>query len=184
MNMIKFFWHYITAPRDTGAVLPSSEFLARKMVTSINFKTARCIVEYGAGTGVFTKKIIDQKKDETILIVFEKNLNFYQLLLKDYGEHKNVYITNDSAAEVGKHLKKHNQTSADFILSGLPFASLPKEVSESVLQETKKYLHKDGEFILFQYTLLKLDFLKKYFSQIKKEHEWRNVPPAYVLRLK
>jgi len=184
MNILKFLVQYMSKPRTTGAVLPSSKYLAKKMVKNMDFANANCIVEYGAGTGVFTGYLVDQKKPETILIVFEKNPDFYQLLLQYYGNAENVHITNDSATEVGMHLKKYKQKKADYILSGLPFASLPKNMSENILTKTKKHLSEKGELILFQYTLIKMELLKKYFTEIKIEREWRNVPPAYVLRCK
>lgn len=45
-----------------GAVAPSSEILANKMVKDIDFENARCIVEYGPGKGGFTDKLIESKK--------------------------------------------------------------------------------------------------------------------------
>jgi phospholipid N-methyltransferase len=50
-----FLKQYIKNPRMIGAVLPSSRNLARKMIEDIDFEKAECIVEYGPGTGVFTK---------------------------------------------------------------------------------------------------------------------------------
>jgi len=69
----------------------------------------------------------------------------------------------------------------DYIVSGLPFASLPKDVSSNILKETQKYLNEEGKFITFQYTLLKKDFIKKYFNEVSIKREVRNVPPAYVI---
>ena len=56
-----FLSQYITNPRSIGAVLPSSKFLADKMVESIDFKKAKYIVEYGPGTGVFTNKLLENE---------------------------------------------------------------------------------------------------------------------------
>lgn len=56
---IKFLTQYITHPRATGAILPSSKGLSRNMVKDIDFNNCNCIVELGAGTGVFTKEILN-----------------------------------------------------------------------------------------------------------------------------
>jgi len=164
-----------------GAVMPSSKYLARKMVKSINFNDARYIVEYGAGTGVFTNEILKYRKTDTIVLLFENNIEFYNLLKEKYEREPNLYIINDSAAHVGKYLLEHNAEMADYIVSGLPFASLPPEVSTNILTATKKYLKPGGRFITFQYTLLKKDFIQQFFSGIDINREIRNVPPAYVL---
>jgi phospholipid N-methyltransferase len=181
MSILSFIKQYITRPRTVGAILPSSEFLAKKMITNIDFTNAHCIVEYGPGTGVFTEKILEKKATQTLLLLFETNEEFYTILKTKYKSLPNLHVINDSAENVGKHLNTHNIQTADYIVSGLPFASLPQEVSSSILSETKKHLEGKGSFITFQYTLLKKDFIGKYFKQIDISREVRNVPPAYVL---
>lgn len=47
MKWLNFLKEYIKSPRTIGAVAPSSENLAKKMIESINFESAECIVEYG-----------------------------------------------------------------------------------------------------------------------------------------
>lgn len=40
-----------------------------------NFLNVLCIVEYGSGTGVFTEKILNKKKDSTIFIAIEYSVD-------------------------------------------------------------------------------------------------------------
>jgi len=184
MNSLTFLLQYIFKPRTVGAVLPSSKYLAKKMLASVNFNAAKCIVEYGAGTGVFTKRILEKRHPGTVVIVFEKNEAFCQNLTNKYGAEPNVYIINESAENIGQHLEKCGLEYADYIVSGLPFASLPTEVSENILNQTKKFLSTSGTFITFQYSLLKIEFIRRFFDKIETERELRNIPPAYVLRCK
>ena len=179
-----FILQYILKPRSTGAILPSSKYLARKMVENINFNDARCIVEYGPGTGVFTKRILQCRKDETVVILIERNENFYNVLTEKYKDVLNLHILNDTAKNIGKHLSVHGFSHADYIISGLPFASLPNEISESILLQTQKFLAPNGFFITFQYTLFKKRIFEKFFTANNIKHEMRNVPPAYVLTFK
>lgn len=181
MEILSFLKQYITKPRTVGAILPSSKYLASRMIENIDFNTARYIVEYGPGTGVFSEKMIKRRNRETIMLLFESNEDFYTMLKEKYKSEPNVYIINDSAEYVGKYLKKYGVPYIDYIISGLPFASLPNDVSSNILKETQKYLNEDGKFITFQYTLLKKDFIKKYFNEVSIKKEVRNVPPAYVL---
>ena len=179
-NGLSFIKQYITKPRTVGAVLPSSKYLADKMTENINFNKAKCIVEYGAGTGVFTDNIIKQKTEDTMVLIFENNMEFYNTLNEKYSNIANIYIINDSAEHVGKYLHQYGIEFADYIISGLPFASLPQEISTKILHQTKAYLKPGGSFITFQYTLLKKDFIEQFFPQIDVKREVRNVPPAYV----
>ncbi|MCL2405439.1 MAG: methyltransferase [Defluviitaleaceae bacterium] len=180
MSGLSFIRQYITKPRTVGAVLPSSKFLADKMTSNIDFNNAQCIVEYGAGTGVFTENILKLRKPDTVVILFENNQQFYNLLNEKYANEANLYVVNDSAEHIGKYLQMHNVSVADYIISGLPFASLPQAVSANIMTQTKNFLRPGGSFITFQYTLLKRDFIKQYFANIAVTREIRNVPPAYV----
>ena len=179
-NGLSFIKQYITKPRTVGAVLPSSKYLADEMTSNINFNKATCIVEYGPGTGVFTDNIINHKNTNTIVLLFENNLEFYNLLNDKYSDVANIHVINDSAEYVGKYLQHHGIEFADYIVSGLPFASLPQDVSIKILHQTKEYLKPGGSFITFQYTLLKKDFIEQFFPEIDVKREVRNVPPAYV----
>ncbi|MPN18289.1 hypothetical protein SDC9_165649 [bioreactor metagenome] len=94
----------------------------------------------------------------------------------------NIILINDSAENIDKYLKQYNINKVDYVVSGLPFTSLPKDVSNKILRQTKNILNKDGLFITFQYTLLKKEFIACYFEKIHIERVLLNVPPAYVLK--
>lgn len=180
MEILSFIKQYFMKPRTVGALLPSSKSLAEKMVANIDFESADYIVEYGPGTGVFTDEIIKRKKANTKLLLFETNKEFCDTLKEKFRNESNLYIINDSAELIGKYIKKYEFHMVDYIVSGLPFASLPNKVSSNILKETKKYLKENGKFITFQYTLLKKDFIKNYFHEISIKREFINFPPAYV----
>lgn len=182
MKNIHFLLQYVKTPRRIGAVAPSSMWLAEKMVSDIDFENAKCIVEYGPGTGVFTDKLLEKRKPDTTLFLLEANKEFCARLREKYAETHNIIIVYGSAEHVDSYLKKHGISRVDYVVSGLPFASLPKNVSESILRKTRKIVGKEGLFITFQYTLLKKAFLSKYFGKIKQERVLRNIPPAYVLK--
>jgi len=180
MSGLSFLKQYIFKPKTVGAILPSSKYLADKMIQNIDFENARCIVEYGSGTGIFTEKILNERQQDTVVLLFENNKEFGNLLEKRYSGVPNLHIINDSAEHLEKYLLKYNILEVDYIVSGLPFASLPLNVSVNILGETKKHLKDGGSFITFQYTLLKKKFIAQYFNHIAVNRELRNIPPAYI----
>jgi phospholipid N-methyltransferase len=97
---------------------------------------------------------------------------------------KNVHIVHGNAENVGTYLKQYGFDHADYIISGLPFTTLPKGVSDSILTATNKALGENGRFITFQYSLVKQRFFRRYFSITDYLREVRNLPPAYVLVMK
>ncbi|MCT8977229.1 SAM-dependent methyltransferase [Clostridium sp. CX1] len=182
MKLIKFLIEYFKSPRTVGAVAPSSERLAKKMVKDIDFENANCIVEYGPGTGVFTEKLVERKRQDTILILLEYNKEFCKQLEDMYNGYDNIIIINDSAENVDKYLVQYDIKKVDYVVSGLPFASLPKDVSNKILNKTRGILKRNGLFITFQYTLIKKEFIAGYFKEIDMDRVVINVPPAYVLK--
>lgn len=177
-----FVLEYIKDPKSIGAIAPSGKYLANKIISNINFEKAKYIVEYGPGTGVFTEKILARIKDDTIVLLIEINEEFYNILKSIYGHKNNVIIVNDSVENIDIILKKYSITNVDYIISGLPFTSLPKSVSNCILNKTSKIISGNGDFITFQYSLLKIRLFKEYFGKINYTKVIRNIPPAYVLK--
>jgi phospholipid N-methyltransferase len=151
------------------------------MIRPIHFDTARCIVEFGPGTGVFTEQILKNRKPETAVLIIERNQDFYEMLQKKYATVPLLHIINGSAENIGAYLAEQNLPHADYIVSGLPFASLPRDVSERILTQARAHLNKNGRFITFQYTLFRKDLISRHFGSIETTRELRNLPPAYVL---
>lgn len=180
MSHISFLKQYIKDPRRIGALIPSSKHLAHKMIEGIDFEKAETIVEYGPGTGVFTDRLIKNRKQDTTILIVEFNLKFYNLLKEKYKGLQNIHIICGSAEHIDEHLKQYGIGNVDYVISGLPFASLRKEITNNILTSTSRILKEKGEFITFQYTLLKKDFINRYFDNLHVKMELRNIPPAYV----
>ena len=178
---MSFIIEYIKHPRKIGAVAPSGKSLSLKMMQPIDFSVARVIVEYGPGTGSFTRELIARMKPETELIMIEQNAHFFEQLKNEFGDIKNVHIVHGSAENVCTYLKQYGYTKADYVVSGLPFTSLPKVESDRILTATKSAIGNAGVFITFQYSLVKRRFFEQYFIITDYLRENKNLPPAYVL---
>ncbi|MEF9952134.1 MAG: rRNA adenine N-6-methyltransferase family protein [Clostridium sp.] len=182
--MLKFIKQFIKNPKGIGAVAPSSKYLAEKILKEIDFKSCRCIVEYGPGTGVFTEKIAARKGEDTIFIVIEQNQDFYNNLRDVYESNNTIKIINGSAVDINSYLNDYGFDYADYIVSGLPFTALGEELTNNILQETVVALRKKGKFIAFQYTNAMADEFKMFFKTRIKKRVLMNIPPAYVLSCK
>lgn len=176
----RFLMQYILHPRTTGAIFPSSKKLACKMIESIDFNNCECIVEFGPGTGAFTEELLKRRNANTKIILIEYNEEFYRILEDKYKEMEKIYIINDSAENIEYYIKKYDINKVDYIVSGLPFASLPKEMTEAISERTRKVLSHGGIFITFQYSKLKKSLINAYFQSINIKKEFINIPPAYV----
>lgn len=181
---MNFFIEFLKHPRKIGAVAPSGKALAEKMMQPIDFDSAAVIVEYGPGTGAFTEELIKRRKKGTTLILVEQNEIFCRELLKKFAGEPNFHIVHGKAERTQKYLKKYGFSEADHIVSGLPFTSLPPEVSDRILKAAGAAIGKNGSFITFQYSLVKKKFFEKYFDITDCLREIKNLPPAYVFVMK
>jgi phospholipid N-methyltransferase len=181
-----FLGQFVRSPLSVGSVLPSSTALARAMVAPIDFTAARTIVELGPGTGSFTREIAGRLAPGCRYLGIELNPNFVGALSRTFPR---LDFVQGDAEQLAQILAMHEVESADAIVSGLPWAWLPRPVQEAVFAAVSKVLVPGGLLVTFGYlqalvlpgarVLRRL--LPRYFAEIKYSRiVWRNVPPAFA----
>lgn len=175
-----FLKEFIKDHRKVGSAWPSSRFLRNKMLKNVDFDSSKVIIEYGAGTGVFTREVHNKMSSDSQLIVFELNDYFYKNLIKEFKDSPNVIIINDSAENVMVHLREHTEKPADVILSSLPLTNFDDTLTSNILEAAKEVLRPKGKFIQFQYTLNAKKILQKIFTLTSIQFTPINIPPAFV----
>ena len=162
---------FILNPWKTGAIMPSGPELVNAMLEPIDFTKAQNIVELGPGTGAITKEILKRMQPDAKLTAVEICHDF----CKDLSQIKDsrFAILHADAKYLSAFIKE-----ADYVVSGLPLLSLPKEDHKQILQEIKKVTRE--KYIQFHYSPLGERQLKKHFSKITKKIAVKNIPPAIV----
>lgn len=179
INKRAFFGSFLRNPGRTGSVIQSSPALVRKMTDPVDWEKAKVIVEFGAGTGVVTERILKKMADDAVLLCFEIDEELFDKLKNRFDDPK-IILIKDSAEYLGNYLMKNNYEKADCVISGLPLVSLPKKISEKIVTEVLKHLKKRGKYIQFQYSLTSRREFKQLFSDLKIHFTLFNVPPAFV----
>jgi phosphatidylethanolamine/phosphatidyl-N-methylethanolamine N-methyltransferase len=174
-----FIKEFIRHSKQIGAIVPSSKYLAAKMIHSVNFETANIVIELGAGTGIFTYKILEKLHANAILLVFETNDSFFGSLKNNITD-KRVILIHDSAEKIPEYLMKLGFSKADYIISSLPLANIPGLVKTKIIRNIHEALTTTGIYIQFQYSLLMLNQLKVQFKKVNVGFESLNFPPAFV----
>lgn len=176
-----FFKEAVKNYKTSGTVIPSSRFLADKMLESIDFSTAKIIVELGPGNGAITKRILKKIHPKTVVVCFEINEVFYTELLKI--KHPQLKVLNNSAENIQKELNKLGFLKADAIISSLPLTIIPKEISNTILLNSYGVLKSKGVFVQYQYSLTYYKKLKAVFTEkIILKFEPLNFPPAFIYK--
>ncbi len=180
MSTIEFFKEGIKNLKTVGTITRSSKYVCKEMTSFIDFASAKVIVELGAGDGVITKHILRAMRPDAKLIVFEVNDAFCDILREIQDDR--LIVAQDSAERIGDYLKANELGSeADFIVSAIPFVTLPDDISYKIVETSRDHLAKGGLYIQLHYSLLVKKMYKKVFGNVDVNFVPINIPPAFVL---
>ena len=174
---LHFLRGFIKNPVMVGSVIPSSARLINKMLAPVDWANAKVFVEYGPGVGTFTRPILDRLAPDATLITIDTNADFTDYL-KDAIDDERLLPVTGSAADVEKILADRGFAHADYVLSGLPFSTLPPGVGDAIGAATARVIRPGGAFLVYQFSPKVRDFIAPVFERIERGFEWINVPPA------
>ena len=173
----QFLRGFIKNPVMVGSIIPSSRVLIEKMLAPVDWENTRLFVEYGPGVGTFTRPILDRLGPDAHLVTIDTNADFTNYLRESIDDPRLVAVTG-SAADVEKILSERDLGRADYVLSGLPFSTLPPGVGDSIARATSRVIRDGGAFLVYQFSPKVRDFIAPHFERIDRGFEWINVPPA------
>jgi len=173
----QFLRGFLKNPVMVGSIIPSSRILIEKMLAPVDWANTRLFVEYGPGVGTFTRPVLDHLGPDARLVTIDTNPDFTRYLRESIDDPRLITV-NGSAADVERILADQDLGSADYVLSGLPFSTLPAGVGEDIAEATAKVIRPGGAFLVYQFSPKVLDFIKPHFDPIRRGFEWINVPPA------
>lgn len=176
-----FFRQFIKHPGMIGSVIPSSATLVDRMLDQVDWRNTRLFVEYGPGVGTFTRPILDRLPADAMLLAIDLNLDFVAYLEAEIDDPR-LRVVHGSAADVRRFITEAGHYQADYVLSGIPFSTLPDGVGEAICTETRRALRPGGAFLIYQYSRYVLRFLNPIFGDVSDALEWRNIPPCRMIR--
>ena len=174
-----FFRGFIKHPVMVGSIIPSSVKLIEKMLSKVDWANTKVFVEYGPGVGTFCGHILDRMAPDATLIAIDTNPDFIRYLTARIPDPRFVAVEG-SAADVRQILADRGHDHADYILSGLPFSTLPPGIGPRIASETHAALRPDGAFLVYQFSPKVRDFIAPHFTRIDHDFELINIPPAQL----
>ena len=164
--------------KDVASVTPTSGFCVRRVCRPIDFSNDITVVEYGAGSGVFSRYLLQNMTPDSKLALFETNELLFEKLCEINDPR--VLFYQESVEFVNDLLPEEFVGSTDFIISGIPFSFLDDEAKSSVLEQSYKLLRKGGRFLAYQTSGHLKEPLQQAFGNVQTDWEWRNIPPMTV----
>ena len=181
-----FLVQFVRKPDVFGAVAPSSQSLAKKMIEWIDFDKVDVVIEYGPGSGTITRELLKRLKPGTTFFAIEVNESMVENFRNNVPE---ATVYQDSVINVRKYLEKHNKKHADVIISGLPWATFSTQLQNEILGKTLEALADGGWFATYAYLQgILLPAGKRFRNKLYQDFTtvrqspvaWLNLPPALV----
>jgi phospholipid N-methyltransferase len=174
-----FARNFFRFPAMLGSVIPSSRFLVNDLLNRVDWEKARVIVEYGPGVGTITQEILKRMRADAVLVAIELNEDFVAFLREEIGDPR-LRAVHASACEVRKVLAGLGENSADYIISGIPYSTIPDPVRCEILEQSRLLLQPGGALLVYQFTGTVLPYLKSSFSSVRENFQFLNILPARI----
>lgn len=178
-----FFKESLKKFKTQGAFLPSTRYLAERMLEPIEMENGIVIVELGAGTGIFTKKILDKMPKDGKLIALDISSEMTNYLRKNIIDNRLIIIQGD-ATKLSEYLNELGINKIKYIVSGIPLGNFPRELRHNILTAIDQSLTEDGIYMQFQYLMASILHIRKVFDLKIYKYEYRNIPPAFIYKCK
>ncbi len=181
-----FLRRFLKSPRSVGSIAPSSRFLAVKMVEAVEWRPGVKVVEFGPGTGPFTEEISRRLPESGRYLGIERDPVFVKILKQRFPA---LDVQCESVTELLEIASRRGLLPVDHIVSGLPFASLPADLTLQILDATVSALRPGGTFTTFQYVhAYQLPAARSFRGEMRRrlgpisarKIELLNFPPAFV----
>ena len=187
-DTLTFLKTFLRHPIQIGAVAPSSPGLVAEMMNWFDWSSARGVVEYGSGTGVFTEAILQRLQPGASFFAIERSAELVQTTRRRCPT---ATVYQDSVTNVQQLCDRENLSHVDAVVCGLPWASFSSELQDEIMAALLDVLRPGGQFATFAYWQgLALPAGRRFasrlnetFAQVERSPTvWRNMPPAFIYR--
>jgi phosphatidylethanolamine/phosphatidyl-N-methylethanolamine N-methyltransferase len=175
-----FLQELVNAPRQVGAILPSSKNLATAMARWLPHDPDAYALELGPGTGVVTQALLERGLREDRLVAIEQSPKMADHLRQRFPRAK--IITGD-AFQLDKLLKKHSLHNGFIgaVISSLPLLNFEPKIADDLARKIRAILPTNGKLVQYSYHLgNKQPKAAAHFTCVASDVIWVNVPPARV----
>ena len=184
----RFLRTFLSSPRTVGAILPSSDELARAMVRGLRLEAGDTLLELGPGTGSLTAHIRRMLPAPPSYLGIEREPRFVEILGERFPD---LRFVQGDAAEAERLLSEADLPPPRVVLSGLPFVTQTREEQVRILESIANLLPAGGTFRTFQYihgyVLPPAVRFRRHTERVLggalhlSPPLLANVPPAYIL---
>lgn len=176
---MEFLRGFLRNPSQVGSVVPSSHRLEQRLVRSAGIGRALTVVELGPGTGGTTAAFLQALPRSGRLLAVELDPVFHRHLQHSLPDPR-LLLELASAERLADLLAARRLPAPDAIVSGIPFSTMPPEVSDRIAATIAQVLRPGGRFVAYQVRAHVAAYASPYLGTPDKRWEFVNVPPVRV----
>ena len=162
-----------------GSIIPSSRYAIAAMLKPVDWARCQLFVEYGPGVGTFCRPVLDRLPRDGALIVIDTNPLYIEYLQNTIHDSRFTAVLG-SAADVEEIVASCGHEKADYVLSGLPFSTLPEGVGPAIVAATARVVRKGGAFMTYQFSSVAKDLTERHFPRVDTGFTVANIPPCLL----
>ena len=176
--------HALKKPLSVGAVAAASSHLVTDVVSQVD-SLHEVVVELGAGTGVITNALIENKNKSRKLVSIEIDKKLAEIARANLAGKVDVIVGN--AIKLPSYFEENQ---VDCIVCSLPLTLFSEQDLDKLLSGARSVLKDGGIFVFYLYWVgfwshryIKVtNKVGIYFSRVSQNKTtWRNLPPARVI---
>jgi len=175
-----FLREFLRHPRQVASIIPSTRFLARRVIDALEPTRVRTVVELGPGTGGMTRALLASLPAEARLLAVEINPSF-AARVRRIGDDR-LLVAVGSAEELPAILEANGLSRPDAVVCGLPFSMLGAERSDRIIAAVDRSLATGGRFVAYHIRGLLETLARPHFGEGEAAFEWRSFPPMRIYR--
>ena len=179
-DRVVFLREFLRHPRQIASITPSSRFLVRRIVDLAAVRSARTVVELGAGTGGTTRAMLAAMTPGARLLVVEINPHFCALLRRI--DDARLIVHCGSALELREALARHGLPAPDAVISGIPFSTIDAATGSRILETISSVLVAGGRFVAYQWSRQVDALSRPLLGRAQVEMAPFNIPPMRLYR--
>src|SRR5258708_27678080 len=203
---VEFFRQYRRRFQTTGAVAPSSRFLARALARPFEQHPGKArVLEVGPGTGAVTRRLVKLINPDDRFDLVELNETFVGVLRRRFADDPEFRRVADRTAVHQCAIEDFQYDAPyDYIVCGLPFNNFPPDLVRRIFGVFFELLAPGGVLSYFEYMYMRPlrkavsnragrerlgeleTVLQEYLGKHRFRRDWVfvNVPPAWVQHLR
>lgn len=206
-NNLAFFRQFRQRFETTGAIAPSSRFLAKSMTHFLAQRGTEPVrvLEIGPGTGPVTDRIVRLLRPGDRFDLVELNESFVEILNNRFQSDP-VWTAVAGLSEIHQQPVQEfaPDEKYDFVISGLPLNNFPADLVETISNAYFELLKPGGVLSYFEYMYVRParkvvtrgpekvrisridEIMQRHCDRhrIQRDSIWLNIPPAWVQHLR